>query len=404
MTLRFFACAPAITLLLAACAVAPETDGDAEALGGVDTSSDELKSCDLESGCAGGMKLLAYVNYGQKPPKASRTDVTIESTQHGKTPTVVRRFTSGTLRTTKALTAVLTGTNPTDGIDIDNFLLVEILDAATSQRIDAALVGQTNGDKVLLDGKPVRQIGADGFRFAAGAIDLGPMFPQNRAFKLRIMALDNGGFANVSDVFLRVKSAATPPPPPPPPPSSTPFDLATACPGAPITYAQLLSKFAPAASTAVLGKLVMDARQRACQDQTGCAEWQPASSVPFYRVQYTSAYQFFDARALAVPAAATATLSATTSSVGLRIALDGVALEVGNSVQRSASTADFRLNGLTLDGKLVQVGGWSSNSGTFLWFYQDKITNDCLFTTSTGRVYGANGAYTEYQVVFHGTY
>lgn len=40
-----------------------------------------------------------------------------------------------------------------------------------------------------------------------------------------------------------------------------------------------------------------------------------------------------------------------------------------------------------------------------LWFYEEKMTNRCLFATNTGRVYGSSsGSYTEYQAAFYDTY
>src|SRR5687767_8244576 len=85
------------------------------------------------------------------------------------------------------------------------------------------------------------------------------------------------------DGMSGVDGANNPDAPPPPP---SPFD-ASWCPGATITEAQVLGRFAPAATMATLGNVTLDARKRACQDQTGCAAYQSVTSVPLYKINWT---------------------------------------------------------------------------------------------------------------------
>ena len=43
-------------------------------------------------------------------------------------------------------------------------------------------------------------------------------------------------------------------------------------------------------------------------------------------------------------------------------------------------------------------------SGSYLTWGQVTTTNTCLFGTTSGRIYGTSGQYTEYQMVIYGQY
>lgn len=74
---------------------------------------------------------------------------------------------------------------------VDNLVLFEVLDAASGARIDAAFAGSVGTAPVKLGGAPVKRLGGDGFAFAEGAVDLGSILPRDRAFRLRVSALEN---------------------------------------------------------------------------------------------------------------------------------------------------------------------------------------------------------------------
>jgi hypothetical protein len=86
---------------------------------------------------------------------------------------------------------------------IDNAVLVEVLDIE-SHRLAAALVGNT--ETMVLDGEPVQMLGAASFR--PGPTDVTALFPEvGTPFLLRVTALDYGGEAYSTDVWLVVGPA-----------------------------------------------------------------------------------------------------------------------------------------------------------------------------------------------------
>lgn len=204
-------------------------------------------------------------------------------------------------------------------------------------------------------------------------------------------------------VSLKKLDAAPPPPPlPRPPPREIPADISW-CSGPTITHAQLLARYEPATTTALLSNIVLDARQRECQDQTGCRAWEVSSSVPFYRIDWTSGpgYSFSSPTPVAVPANGAARLSVSKPEIDLT--LDSVAGFHTNLTLPNGSAAGFQTD---IGGAPVQVGSWSSNTGSYLWFWNRAVTNTCLYASSTGRVYHSPGpgTYTEYEAVVYARY
>jgi hypothetical protein len=187
------------------------------------------------------------------------------------------------------------------------------------------------------------------------------------------------------------------------PAQPSPFDVAW-CPGSTITEAQVLSRFAPAASTATLGNVTLDARKRACQDQTGCQPYVATSSVPLHKITWTgSGFTFPLGADVAVPQHGVATCVVPGPRCSLTI--DVVTTVVW---PHEGSNTNF-LWGVSprIAGAQVQVGNWSPNpSGTYLNWGSGTVTttNSCLFGTLSGRVYSTGGQYTEYQMVIWGQY
>lgn len=188
-----------------------------------------------------------------------------------------------------------------------------------------------------------------------------------------------------------------------PPAVPSPFDVSW-CPGSTITEPQVLARFAPAATMATLGNVTLDARKRACQDQTGCAAWAPVTSVPLYRINWTgSGFTFINPTDVAVPQHGVATCVVP----GPRCSL---AIDVVTSVvwPHEGSNTSF-MWGVSprIAGAQVQVGSWSPNpSGSYLNWGNGTVTttNTCLFGTLSGRLYSSGGQYTEYQMVIFGAY
>lgn len=194
----------AFLALAGACAAPQEGSSDDEA-----SSEDELRAsnCELGATCASSIRVLDAVDFGSNPPRSRvRRDMLIGTTQ----PWSFRQWTSGRLTAKADLSVALTGAGENDPIVVDNVLLFEVLDASTSQRIAAAFTGYTGSDAVLLDGVPVARLGDNAFQHAARAIDIGALLPKDRAFRVRVSALDYGGLANLTNVVARVGSKQGP--------------------------------------------------------------------------------------------------------------------------------------------------------------------------------------------------
>jgi hypothetical protein len=180
---------------------------------------------------------------------------------------------------------------------------------------------------------------------------------------------------------------------------TSPFDVSW-CPGAEVTSQQILALFAPAATSATMGSVTLDARQRQCQDQTGCQGWTPATSVPLYDIQWTgNGFAFVSPTDVTVPASGTATCTVPGPQCTVTVGpvTSGIYPPYDSSFMWAVSPS--------LNGQQAQVGDWSSDpSGDYIEFGATTTTSSCLFGTENGRIYGASGTYTEYQMVIYGQY
>lgn len=179
-----------------------------------------------------------------------------------------------------------------------------------------------------------------------------------------------------------------------------PFDVSW-CPGAAITQQQVLAIFPPAATSATLATVTLAARQRNCQDQTGCQGWTPSTTLPLYAIQWNgNGFDFNGPTDITVPASGTAVCTVPgpncTATVGPFTAL------VYSSTQQQVTAWGVSPD---VNGAQAQVGNWSPDpSGDYLEWGQVTTTASCLWGTEDGRVYGASGTYVEYQLVLYATY
>ncbi len=214
----------------------------------------------------------------------------------------------------------------------------------------------------------------------------------------------NGRYVEYS-ASLAGKYAAKTPDPQPVTPKGDVFDP-TWCSGPAITRSQILSKFAPAATEASLGRVTLEGRQRECQDQTGCQAWNASTKLPFYTVTYGSnGYYTSNPVDVSVPASGPINLTVGSSSVAIAIGLDNSSFSLGSSTNMTDTPSfDFRMP--RLNNASVEVGSWLSSPGNYQSFYQKNITDSCLQALSSGKVYAAtgNGQYTEYTVSLHAQY
>lgn len=182
------------------------------------------------------------------------------------------------------------------------------------------------------------------------------------------------------------------------PSGPTPWD-ASPCPGGAIQSSDLLSRFAPAATTTTFGTVWVDARQRQCQDQTGCQGWTASSVVDLYRIAWSgNGFTFPAASTVAVPSSGTITCTVPGPSCKLT---------VGAMTSNVYPPEQGRPLGITprVAGSQVQVGNWSpSPQGNYIQYTSSVVAPSCLWGSMSGRVYGASGTYVETQMIVWGAF
>ncbi|MFN7131738.1 MAG: hypothetical protein ACK4N5_06630, partial [Myxococcales bacterium] len=85
------------------------------------------------------------------------------------------------------------------GWSVDNFLLLEIMDAG-GKVIDRVAIGFQGG--TTMGAETIDALGGMKFSFDAGEIDLTRKLPSDEPFKIKATALDVGGVGKISDVYL----------------------------------------------------------------------------------------------------------------------------------------------------------------------------------------------------------
>lgn len=136
-----------------------------------------------------------------------REDVEIDTTEGERTPRVVTTGQTPMLRLEGSRARLYGDARGTLGISVDNFLLVEVLDAK-GQVVRSAVVGFTEG--VHIGKEQVDALGRRAFNFEPGEVDLTHILPESEPFQVRATALDYWGVGRVSDVFLVLAPDARP--------------------------------------------------------------------------------------------------------------------------------------------------------------------------------------------------
>ncbi|WP_163995325.1 hypothetical protein [Pyxidicoccus caerfyrddinensis] len=128
-----------------------------------------------------------------------RDDVEIDTSEGERTPHVVTTGQTPVLRLEGSRARLYGDARGTLGISVDNFLLVEVLDAK-GKLLRSAVVGFTEG--VHMGKEQVDSLGRRAFSFEPGEVDLTNLLPESEPFQVRATALDYWGVGRVSDVYL----------------------------------------------------------------------------------------------------------------------------------------------------------------------------------------------------------
>ena len=108
----------------------------------------------------------------------------------GQTPLIQRRHARGRL---------YGDAGGSRGFFVDDFVLLEVL-GADGQLFSRAVVGASA--PLRLDQQPLEHVGRNALSFDPGEIDLTALLPESESFRIKATALDAGGRAKVSDLFL----------------------------------------------------------------------------------------------------------------------------------------------------------------------------------------------------------
>lgn len=128
-----------------------------------------------------------------------RDDLEIDTTEGERTPRIVTTGQTPLLRLEGSRARLYGDARGTLGISVDNFLLLEVLDAK-GRLVRSAVVGFTEG--VHMGKEQVDSLGRRAFTFEPGEVDLTNLLPESEPFQVRATALDYWGVGRVSDVYL----------------------------------------------------------------------------------------------------------------------------------------------------------------------------------------------------------
>ncbi|NOK23178.1 hypothetical protein [Corallococcus carmarthensis] len=134
-----------------------------------------------------------------------REDVEVDTREGERTPRVVATAETQPMRLDGAQARLCGDAACTQGFAVDNFLLLEVLDAKGKVSRRAA-VGFT--DSVFIGNEQVDNLGRRAFSFEPNEVDITSLLPESEPFRVRATALDYWGVGRVTNIFLRLEPGA----------------------------------------------------------------------------------------------------------------------------------------------------------------------------------------------------
>jgi hypothetical protein len=135
-----------------------------------------------------------------------REDVEIDTHDYDRTPHVVAYGETPPLQSEGSAVKLYGDKEGTTGIDVDNFVLLELFDASGNLK-DRAAVGFTDG--LMIGKEHIDLLGRQAFKFEPGEIDLSRFVPEHGAWKLHATVLDYHGVGRSSAIWLRIEPKQT---------------------------------------------------------------------------------------------------------------------------------------------------------------------------------------------------
>ncbi|QRN99760.1 hypothetical protein JRI60_12390 [Archangium violaceum] len=128
-----------------------------------------------------------------------REDVEIDTRDFERTPRVVATGETPVLQLSGARARLYGDAEGTKGFEVDNFILLEVVDAS-GKVLNRSAVGFT--ENVHMGREVVDSVGPRSFHFEPGQVDLTTQLPESGPFQVRATVLDYSGVGRVTDVFL----------------------------------------------------------------------------------------------------------------------------------------------------------------------------------------------------------
>jgi hypothetical protein len=134
-----------------------------------------------------------------------REDVEIDTRDFERTPRVVATGETPLVQLSGARARLYGDAAGAKGFEVDNFILLEVLDAS-GRVLNRSAVGFT--ENVHMGREVVDRVGPHSFRFEPGQVDLTSRLPESEPFQVRATVLDYSGVGRVTDVFLVLEPGA----------------------------------------------------------------------------------------------------------------------------------------------------------------------------------------------------
>ncbi|WP_257459765.1 hypothetical protein [Archangium lipolyticum] len=128
-----------------------------------------------------------------------REDVEIDTREFERTPRVVATGETPLVQLSGARARLYGDAAGTKGFKVDNFILLEVLDAS-GRVLNRSAVGFS--ENVHMGREVVDSVGPRSFHFEPGQVDLTTRLPESEPFQVRATVLDYSGVGRVTDVFL----------------------------------------------------------------------------------------------------------------------------------------------------------------------------------------------------------
>jgi hypothetical protein len=253
-------------------------------------------------------------------------------------------------------------------VDVDDLYLLQLYPDGAQTPV-SAYFGKLTGSALYFNGVAVPQLGTNTNSHGALELDVTDLLPQNKAFKVRLTALNDGGSASASAVYLHDVKATT----------ANSVEVFSAFDNGltSLDTAALLKFFAAGTNEAALGRFAMVERTRTCNNLTGCTAWAPTTQTSYSGPFTAGTGGWYETpTSTNLPSGqVVGTLSLTTNTTGVRLKLKG-------------DTAAFSATDCTTDGS----SACALKSSTTTCYWRADSTQNCYSYDSDVQATASKGS------------